>query len=122
MDDELYPAIHAKVIDTPAKGVRVLFRDYKIGDAALLIVNQLEDESISFSQVNEVYVDFCRYFFFLFDRLTHCCSRKTQILPSKFHTFYTWTNPQKPRQLIVSCGNKIVTIEANVCCIFSSSE
>ena len=53
MDDEERPAIYVEVSATEFDGVRVIFGDYKIGDAPLLIVNCLAKETISFNQIND---------------------------------------------------------------------
>lgn len=53
MDDEERPAIYVEVAATDFEGVRVIFGDYKIGDAPLLIVNCLSKETVSFNQLNE---------------------------------------------------------------------
>lgn len=50
MDDEERPAIHIDVTATDFDGVKVIFEDYEIGDAPLLIVNLFENDSISFHQ------------------------------------------------------------------------
>jgi hypothetical protein len=52
MDDEERPAIYVEVTATDFDGVRVIFGDYKIGDAPLLIVNCLRKDEIYFSQLD----------------------------------------------------------------------
>lgn len=52
MDDEERPAIYVEVTATDFDGVRVIFSDYKIGDAPLLIVNGLKKDPITFCQVD----------------------------------------------------------------------
>jgi hypothetical protein len=54
MNDEERPAIYVEVTATEFDGVRVIFGDYKIGDAPLLVVNCLMNEPISFCQKTEV--------------------------------------------------------------------
>ena len=54
MNDEDRPAIYVEVTATDFDGVRVIFGDYKVGDAPLLVVNCLPDEAISFCQANDV--------------------------------------------------------------------
>ena len=54
MDDEERPAIYVEVTATDFDGVRVIFGDYKIGDAPLLVVNCLRNDEIYFSQVDSV--------------------------------------------------------------------
>ena len=54
MDDEERPAIYVEVTATDFDGVRIIFADYKIGDAPLLIVNCLQSDPISFCQLNVV--------------------------------------------------------------------
>ncbi len=52
MDDEERPAIYVEVSATDFDGIRVIFNDYNIADATLLVVNCLKHDPISFSQVN----------------------------------------------------------------------
>jgi hypothetical protein len=54
MDDEERPAIHVEVTATDFDGVRVIFTDYKIGDAPLLVVNCCKTDPISFCQIDHV--------------------------------------------------------------------
>ena len=54
MEDEERPAIYVEVSATDFDGIRVIFNDYKTGDAPILIVNCLKHDPISFSQVNDV--------------------------------------------------------------------
>jgi hypothetical protein len=56
MNDEERPAIHVEVTATDFDGYKVIFGDYKIGDAPLLIVNGLLNKSISFCQKDDVYL------------------------------------------------------------------
>ena len=51
MDDDERPAIHVEVTATDFDGVRMIFTDYKIGDAPVLVVNCLKKHPISFDQV-----------------------------------------------------------------------
>jgi hypothetical protein len=53
MEDEERPAIYVEVTATDFDGFRVIFGDYKIGDAPLLVVNCLMGEPISFCQNKE---------------------------------------------------------------------
>ena len=50
MNDEEVPSIHVEVNMTDIAGHTILFSDYQSGDAPLLIVNTLSNQSISFSQ------------------------------------------------------------------------
>ncbi len=54
MDDEERPAIYVEVTATDFDGVRVIFEDYKIGDAPILVVNCLQKDPISFCQLDNV--------------------------------------------------------------------
>jgi hypothetical protein len=54
MEDEERPAIYVEVTATDFDGVRVIFGDYKIGDAPLLVVNCLQKDPVSFSQADDV--------------------------------------------------------------------
>ena len=51
MDDEERPAIYVEVTATDFDGVRVIFSDYKIGDAPILVVNCLKKDPVTFCQV-----------------------------------------------------------------------
>ena len=53
MNDEQYPAIFVEVRATEFDGVRVIFQDYKIGDAPVLIINCLRTDVVSFCQKND---------------------------------------------------------------------
>jgi hypothetical protein len=50
MNHKEHPATHVEVVKTDFDGYRIIFGDYKIGDATLLIVNTLLNQSISFQQ------------------------------------------------------------------------
>lgn len=54
MNDEERPAINIEVTATDFDGVRVIFTDYKVGDAPLLVVNCLKNHPVSFCQVDDV--------------------------------------------------------------------
>ncbi|CAF4060347.1 unnamed protein product, partial [Adineta steineri] len=90
MDDEERSAIYVEVTATDFDGVRVIFGDYKIGDAPLLLVNCLKKDPISFCQVDDV---------------------RTQVLPPLNYVYYTWSDPLKSRELVISCGSKKKTVE-----------
>ncbi|CAF5098415.1 unnamed protein product, partial [Rotaria sp. Silwood1] len=90
MDDEERPAIYVEVIATDFDGVRVIFGDYKIGDAPILLVNCLKDDSLAFCQVHDT---------------------QTQVLPPQHYVYYTWFNPLKSRELSVFCGENKIELE-----------
>lgn len=54
MDDEERPAIYVEVTATDFDGIRVIFGDYKVGDAPLLVVNCLKNHPVSFCQIKDV--------------------------------------------------------------------
>jgi hypothetical protein len=54
MDDEERPAMYVEVAATDFDGVRVIFGDYKIGDAPLLVVNCLQKDPVSFCQADDM--------------------------------------------------------------------
>jgi hypothetical protein len=54
MDDEERPAMYVEVTATDFEGIRVIFGDYKIGDAPLLVVNGLKNDPISLCQVGDM--------------------------------------------------------------------
>ncbi|CAF1245225.1 unnamed protein product [Adineta ricciae] len=97
MNDEERPAIYVEVTATDFDGIRVIFGDYKIGDAPLLVVNCLRNDPVSFCQVDDV---------------------RAQVLPPQNYVYYTWSDPLKPRQLVVSCGSKTTQMELNPQCGF----
>ncbi|CAF4238145.1 unnamed protein product, partial [Adineta steineri] len=97
MDDEERSAIYVEVTATDFDGVRVIFGDYKIGDAPLLLVNCLKKDPISFCQVDDV---------------------RTQVLPPLNYVYYTWPDPLKSRELVISCGSKKKTVELTPQCGF----
>jgi hypothetical protein len=50
MNDEQFPAISVQINITDVDGYRIVFSDYKNGDAPILLVNTLIDSSVTFSQ------------------------------------------------------------------------
>jgi hypothetical protein len=40
--------------------------------------------------------------------------RRTQVLPPRNYVYYTWLDPLKPRQLVISCGSKKTQLELTV--------
>jgi hypothetical protein len=54
MNDEEYPAIDVQVNITDFDGYRIIFSDYKNGDAPILLVNTLINQSIEFNQLEDV--------------------------------------------------------------------
>ncbi|CAF3899768.1 unnamed protein product, partial [Rotaria magnacalcarata] len=92
MDDEEHPAIFVEVAATDFDGVKIIFEDYKIGDAPLLIVNCLAKEPVGFCQITDV---------------------RSEILPPLHYVYYTWIDPLKPRELLVSCESKSTKIDFN---------
>ncbi|UJR35157.1 hypothetical protein I4U23_027926 [Adineta vaga] len=97
MNDEERPAIYVEVTATDFDGIRVIFGDYKVGDAPLLVVNCLKNDPVSFCQMNDV---------------------RAQVLPPQNYVYYTWSDPLKPRQIVVSCGSKTTQLELNPQCGF----
>jgi hypothetical protein len=65
MNDLERPALHVEVTATDFDGYKVIFGDYKIGDAPLLIVNSLLKQSISYCQKEDLYLFNHFYFIFL---------------------------------------------------------
>ena len=53
MNDEERPVIFVEVIATDFDGVRMIFSDYKSGDAPVLLVNHTKEQLISFVQKDE---------------------------------------------------------------------
>jgi len=50
VNDEERPALHVEVTATDSDGFRVVFGDYKIGDAPLLLVNCLRNQPLTYRQ------------------------------------------------------------------------
>jgi hypothetical protein len=114
MDDSQSPAIFVEVIATEFEGYRIIFQDYQVGDAPVLIVNGLPDENLIFCQADEKS-------FFSNEILSHALLicvfvlfRRTQLLPSSSHVLYTWIDPMKKRELSVLCGNRKATLDLTV--------
>ncbi|CAF2933999.1 unnamed protein product [Rotaria sp. Silwood2] len=97
MDDEERPAINVEVTATDFDGIRVIFGDYKIGDAPVLLVNCLQNDSIAFCQVDDAL---------------------TQVLPSQHYVCYTWLQPLKSRALSIFCDDNKTELELNPQCGF----
>ncbi|CAF1393446.1 unnamed protein product [Rotaria sordida] len=93
MDDIERPALHVEVTVTDYDGFKINFSDYKIGDAPLLIVNSLLNQSISFCQKEDLH---------------------TQILPPQYYVYYTWNDPLKPQELVFTTNGDNITIKLNV--------
>ncbi len=53
MNDPERLVIFVEVIATDFDGVRIIFRDYKSGDAPVLLINHTNDQLISFVQEND---------------------------------------------------------------------
>jgi len=53
MNDPERLVIFVEVIATDFDGVRIIFRDYKSGDAPVLLINHTKDQLISFVQEND---------------------------------------------------------------------
>jgi len=53
MDDQQRPGLHVEVIVTDFHGYTITFGDYQTGDAPLLIVNTLINQTISFYQKDQ---------------------------------------------------------------------
>ncbi|CAF4006084.1 unnamed protein product, partial [Rotaria sordida] len=95
MDDEERPALQVDVVATDYDGFRIVFGDYKTGDSPVLLINCLKRRSIVFCQVEDI---------------------RTQILPPRHYVYYTWIDPLKPQQLLVSSNSPSATIELNPLC------
>ncbi|CAF3740023.1 unnamed protein product, partial [Rotaria sordida] len=95
MDDEERPALQVDVVATDYDGFRIVFGDYKTGDSPVLMVNCLKNRPIAFCQVEDI---------------------RTQILPPRHYVYYTWINPLKPQQLLVSSNSASATIELSPLC------
>jgi len=65
MNNDDRPAIHVEVSLTEFDGYKVIFGDYKNGDAPILIVNTLLNENIYFSQKEDLYYLYFYLFYFI---------------------------------------------------------
>ncbi|CAF1073014.1 unnamed protein product [Rotaria sordida] len=92
MNDTERLVIFVEVIATDFDGVRVIFSDYKQVDAPVLLINHTDDQLISFVQKDDI---------------------KIQYLVPKYFVYYTWMDPLKPREMIITCNDKSKTIELN---------
>ena len=54
MNDNQFSVIFVEVTATDFDGVRVIFSEYKLGDAPVLLVNYLQDQYVSFVQKDDV--------------------------------------------------------------------
>ncbi|CAF3776716.1 unnamed protein product, partial [Rotaria sp. Silwood1] len=97
MNDKERPVIYVEISATNFDGLRVIFGDYKIDDAPLLVVNCLKNDSVSFSSINNV---------------------RTQILPPQNYVYYAWLDPSKSKELVISCGLKKTKLELTSQCGF----
>ncbi|CAF1065734.1 unnamed protein product [Adineta steineri] len=95
MNDQERPALHVEVTINDFDGYKVIFSDYKNGDAPILIVNSLIDQSIAFCQKEDL---------------------RTQVLPAQYYVYYTWNDPFKPRELVVSSNQQNITVQLNPAC------
>ncbi|CAF1256037.1 unnamed protein product [Rotaria sordida] len=92
MNDTERLVIFVEVIATDFDGVRVIFSDYKQVDAPVLLINHTDDQLISFVQKDDM---------------------KIQYLVPQYFVYYTWMDPLKPREMIITCNDKSKTIELN---------
>jgi hypothetical protein len=99
MNDEERPALHVEVTVTDVHGIHIVFGDYKIGDAPVLIVNCLRNQPVTFYQE---------------ENLEASENRETQLLPPQHYVYYTWTDPLKPQELGISCNGQNTTVELDV--------
>ncbi len=54
MNSLINPVIHVEITATDFDGYKIIFNNYRIGDAPLLIVNGLLNTNISFSQKDDL--------------------------------------------------------------------
>jgi hypothetical protein len=66
MDNYDRPAIHVEVSLTEFDGYKVIFGDYKIGNAPVLIVNALLNADITLSQKEDLYYFYFYLFYFIY--------------------------------------------------------
>lgn len=53
MNDKDRPAIYIEIIINDFDGISIIFQDYKISDAPILIVNSLINQSLIYSQIDD---------------------------------------------------------------------
>ncbi|CAF3861922.1 unnamed protein product, partial [Adineta steineri] len=95
MNDEDYPVLHVQVSITDFFGIHIIFNDYKIGHAPILLINCLKNQEISYNQKDDTQI---------------------QILSSQHYVYYTWNNPFKPHKLLVSSNGQNKEIEFHPVC------
>ncbi|CAF3406435.1 unnamed protein product [Rotaria socialis] len=97
MNDKERPVIYVRVSAANFDGLRVIFGDYKIDDAPLLVNNCLKNDSVSFSPINNV---------------------RTKILPPQNYVYHAWLDSSKSKELVISCGLKKTKLELTSQCGF----
>ncbi|CAM4941103.1 unnamed protein product [Rotaria socialis] len=97
MNDKERPVIYMRVSAANFDGLRVIFGDYKIDDAPLLVNNCLKNDSVSFSPINNV---------------------RTKILPPQNYVYHAWLDSSKSKELVISCGLKKTKLELTSQCGF----
>ncbi|CAF4561909.1 unnamed protein product [Rotaria socialis] len=97
MNDKERPVIYVRVSAANFDGLRVIFGDYKIDDAPLLVINCLKNDSVSFSPINNV---------------------RTKILPPQNYVYHAWLDSSKSKELVISCGLKKTKLELTSQCGF----
>ncbi|CAF4868676.1 unnamed protein product, partial [Rotaria socialis] len=93
MNDKERPVIYVRVSAANFDGLRVIFGDYKIDDAPLLVINCLKNDSVSFSPINNV---------------------RTKILPPQNYVYHAWLDSSKSKELVISCGLKKTKLELTI--------
>lgn len=61
MNDSERPVIFVEIIATNFNGVRVIFSDYKAGDAPLFLINHTQNRLVSFAQKYDKYMNFVEF-------------------------------------------------------------
>jgi len=97
INDSERPALHVEVSANDFDGYQVNFNDYQIVDAPLLILNALDQSTISFAQKDD-------------------SLKRTQLLPSKYFQYYTWIDQLKSKELIVSIDEYSTQLDLNPSC------
>ncbi|CAF5055056.1 unnamed protein product, partial [Rotaria sp. Silwood1] len=103
MNDKERPVIYVEVSATNFDSLRVIFGDYKIDDASLLVVNCLKNDSVSLLRSYCSHTIVRRRRDTLSSTVVNTSARRTQILPPQNYVYYAWLHPSKSKELVISC-------------------
>ncbi|CAF3774247.1 unnamed protein product [Adineta steineri] len=93
MNNEDHPVLHVEVSIGDFFGIYIIFNDYKIGHAPILLINCLQNQEISYNQKDD---------------------KQIQILSSQHYVYYTWNDSFKSQKLSISCNGQNREIEYQI--------